>query len=202
MAHAGFHVGTFLLLVAAACLLVATISAPTIHSISFLKITGGGADTTLGALGSCVGDACSGSHIGYAITRVAGNYHNGGIDNLTRALVLHPIITGIAFIAFFVALTSHCIGFLFASLIAAIACALTFVTMIIDFVIFGSVKSHINGNGGGRLASFGPAIWLTLAAFIILFVATFATCIACVTDRRHSRSTTTTSRRYTSRARY
>ena len=54
------HCGSFLLLVAFVLLLVATISAPVIHEISFLNVYDGGSKTTFGVFGYCLNANVSG----------------------------------------------------------------------------------------------------------------------------------------------
>jgi len=145
-AHHFFHIGTFLLLVASILLLISTISAPVINSISFLKVHTPAGRETFGALGYCTtSNTCSKSHIGYDIAAIISSssgttYKNGALENLTKALVLHPVATGVAFIAFLIAAGSHCVGFLFASIIAAIAWVITLVLVVIDFSLFGAAK--------------------------------------------------------------
>lgn len=61
--------------------------------------------------------------------------------------------------------------------------------MALDFAIFGPVKNAVNSSGSGAVATYSTGIWLTLAATIILFFASIATCFACVTERRTKRTT-------------
>jgi len=201
-AHHFFHIGTFLLLVASILLLISTISAPVINSISFLKVHTPAGRETFGALGYCTtSNTCSKSHIGYDIAAIISSssgttYKNGALENLTKALVLHPVATGVAFIAFLIAAGSHCVGFLFASIIAAIAWVITLVLVVIDFSLFGAAKVHINNDIPNASASYGVAVWLTLAAFVVLFFATITTCFACFTDRRSRTSRSSKTSRY------
>ena len=58
--------------------------------------------------------------------------------------------------------------------------------MIIDFVMFGIIRHEINDNTSGT-ADFKNAIWLTLAATVILFFASFASCFECCAGRRRTR---------------
>lgn len=64
------------------------------------------------------------------------------VHNLSRALILHPIAAGVAFLSFLTALASHRIGFLFSSLIAMVATVITLVALIIDFVNFEVNSNH------------------------------------------------------------
>src|ERR1700733_2362838 len=96
-------------------------------------------------LSRVVRNACSGKNIGYDIIRVVEEFDSvksssgtaTTVKNLSRAFIIHPIAAGVAFLSFVTALASHRIGFLFASLIAMVATAFTFIVLIIDWVAFG-----------------------------------------------------------------
>lgn len=189
-----------------------SVSAPVIDHISFLDITTGSSKATFGVFGYCsniiVGtvhplhdehwltfhqgsDTCSQRQIGYDIADVTGNltdytYVNNSLENVTKAFILHPIACGIAFLSFLIALCSDRLGFLFAAFIALLAFIVSLVAMIIDFVVFGLVKHEINKNTSAD-ADFAAAIWLVLAATIILFFSTFVVCFSCCTNRRRVR---------------
>jgi len=148
-------------------------------------------------------NACSGRSIGYDIMGVVEQLDSvksssgtaTTVKNLSRALILHPIAAGVAFLSFLTALASHRIGFLFASLIAMVATAITFIVMIIDWVAFGTVHRHVNGSDGpGRGANYSSAIWLVTASFIVLILGSLTVCCGCITDRR--RRGHNTGRRY------
>ncbi|WWD22633.1 hypothetical protein CI109_107126 [Kwoniella shandongensis] len=195
MALGPIHCGSFLLLAATVLLLVSTISAPVIDNISFLNITQNRAKATLGVFGYCSNinsnnHGCTPSQLGYDIASVSTitgwDYQNGHLETLTKALILHPIATGLAFLSFLIALCSDRLGFLFASLIALLAFIVSLAALVIDFVLFGIIKHEINDNTSAQ-ASFGTAIWLTLAATIVLFFSTFVVCFSCCTNRRRSR---------------
>ncbi|OWZ26302.1 hypothetical protein C356_07027 [Cryptococcus neoformans c45] len=195
MGFGPIHCGSFLLLSAAVLLLVATISAPVIGQISFLDITTESSKATFGVFGYCsniIGsDTCSERQIGYNIADVTGNltdytYVNDSLANVTKAFILHPIACGIAFLSFLIALCSDHLGFLFAAFIALLAFIVSLVAMIIDFIVFGIVKHEINEHTSAS-ADFASAIWLVLAATIILFFSTFVVCFSCCTNRRRMR---------------
>ena len=161
-----------------------------------------------------ISNSCSGRSTGYDMMRVVEDLDGvrsssgtaSAVHNLSRALILHPIACGIAFLSFLTALASHTIGFLFASLIAMIATVITLIAMIIDWVNFGvslppcsfpfrmddqmtsfqqTVRHHVNGsNGPGHGASFASAIWLVTASFVILALGSLTVCCGCFTDRR------------------
>jgi hypothetical protein len=129
-------------------------------------------------------DTCTGTHVGYDLSRVGGAiggvlYSNASADRATKGLILHPIACGLAFIAQIVALASVQFGFLFASLIVFLAFLVSLVCMVLNFAIFGIVRNHINSNVAGAPAHFGNATWLVLAATISLLIATLFTLFAC-----------------------
>lgn len=113
-------------------------------------------------------------------------YVNDSLANVTKAFILHPIACGIAFLSFLIALCSDHLGFLFAAFIALLAFIVSLVAMIIDFIVFGIVKHEINEHTSAS-ADFAAAIWLVLAATIILFFSTFVVCFSCCTNRRRMR---------------
>ncbi|KAJ6630162.1 hypothetical protein B0H10DRAFT_1985252 [Mycena sp. CBHHK59/15] len=212
------HVGTFLIFSAMVLLIVASISAPTVAKIDFLHVAvANGSSVNFGSLGFCItmadGNSCTPIGVGYKIANEISalgiepfsSVKAGSLHGLTEALILHQIAAGAAGIAFLLAACSHRLGYLFASAVAFIAFLISLVALIIDFIIFGvrlfcrssapeifldvppqSVKSHVNGNGGS--ATFGNAIWFVLAATVVLFFASIATCFACITARGHRRS--------------
>ncbi|WRT63155.1 uncharacterized protein IL334_000058 [Kwoniella shivajii] len=201
---AGIQCGSFLLFAAFALLLVSTISAPVFRQISFLEVTSGSQKLAFGVFGYCTnvngaGDhGCSARQLGYDIASVSGEvsdwtYVNDNLEHITKALVLHPVATGLAFIAFIIAFFADHIGFIFAALIAFLAFLVSLAAMIIDFVMFGIIKHEINDNTSAT-ASFDKAIWLTLAATVILFFSSFIVCFETCTHRRNRNRTTTTSR--------
>ena len=153
----------FLIFAASILLLITTITAPVINSLSLLRVqlaspsgaanglaTGSGYTTiSYGTFGYCLlggsnGDFCTARHIGYKATDIASALEGTSFDSaatnvangLTSAMVLHPIACGVAFLAFLVALGAGVIGSLAGFLIAAVAWALTLVVMAIDFTLF------------------------------------------------------------------
>jgi hypothetical protein len=99
------------------------------------------------------------------------------------------LTSGLAFIAFLIALFSDRIGYLFSSFVALLAFLVSLVAMAIDFAIFTIVRNQVNNNSnlGNISANFGNAIWLTVAATVILFFSTFVVCFSCCTARRKER---------------
>jgi hypothetical protein len=208
------HLGTFLLFAAAILLLVTTISAPVIGDIAILKVMLTNrtdirnSSVTFGTFGYCVldvapiatdQDQCFPKHIGYDPAEIMSVIDHTTFDKaatdttkaLTRVMILHPVACGLAFIAFFLALGAGFFGAIFASLVAAVAWLVTLVVMVIDFVLFGIIKRHVNHDGSGSNAYFSVGMWTILAAMIVLFFATFIVLFTCFSSRMHRQNGTT-----------
>ncbi|PWN52192.1 pali-domain-containing protein [Violaceomyces palustris] len=178
--------GTLLVLIAAVLLGIVTISTPIIKSVYFLKATVGGSGSqngqvaTFGALGYCIGDTCSNPTLGYefnpnellGITLISAKYTQVVIKGLTYTLILHPVALAISLVAFVFGLISHCremsrncMGTCFAG-IGGFFAALAFG---LDLALFIIAKKRIDSVSGAS-ATLGMAIWMTLAAWILLFL--------------------------------
>jgi hypothetical protein len=107
-------------------------------------------------------------------------------DALTRVMILHPIACGLAFIAFLLAIGSGFFGTFFASLVSAVTFIITLVVLATDFVAFGIIKNAVNNDGTGSHAYYSVGMWTLLAAFIVLFFATFIVFFSCFTAGRHN----------------
>ncbi|KAK4503423.1 hypothetical protein PRZ48_004338 [Zasmidium cellare] len=113
-------------------------------------------------------------------------------DKLTRAMVLHPVASGTAFIAAFVAMASGFAGSLIGGLIACLAWLFTVVVVGIDFTIFGIVKQRLDAYKKDHdqvmiEGNFAPAIWCVVAAFVFLTVGTPIVLYTCFAVRRAKR---------------
>jgi len=203
------YIGVAFLLIAAILLLITTISAPVIGDIGILKVTLTNSSdirhssVTFGTFGHCILDVapktsdqdyCYPKTIGYKPAEIMATIDGveSGIvgthvaDSLTNAFILHPIACGLAFIAALCAL-GGAIGSLIGSFIAVIAWILTLVVMVIDFVVFGIIKNHVNSDGKGSHAFYSIGMWTCLAAFILLFLGTVIVFFTCCTRRRRER---------------
>ncbi|KAI2467407.1 pali-domain-containing protein [Annulohypoxylon bovei var. microspora] len=214
MARTGFlhHIGTFLLFAATVLLIITDISAPVVSSISMLKIdlSNGGSSfndrspsITFGTFGYCVRDTmasgqdfCSQSEVGYdPVSIVEENvtglsFSDAATDSakaLTRVMILHPIATGLVFIAFLFAAGAGVVGSFLGSLVALLAFLVTLVALICDFVAFAIVKNEINNADNGSSATWGAATWTILASAICSFLATFVVFFTCCSARMHRR---------------
>jgi len=214
MANTGIfhHVGTFFLFAAAILLLITTISAPVINDIAILKVMLTNksdirnSSVTFGTFGHCILDVapvetdqdyCTKKTIGYNPAEIM-----AGIDNtdfktasedtskaLTRVMILHPIACGLAFIAFLLALGAGFCGSILAASVSAITWIITVVVMATDFVAFGLIKNHVNGDGSGSHAYYSVGMWTILAAMILLFFGTFIVLFTCFSSRMHRQHT-------------
>lgn len=93
----------------------------------------------------------------------------------------------LSFIAFVIALFSDRFGFLFASVIAFLAFIASLIALILDFVVMTIVRNRVNDFPDNTSASYGVAIWLTLAATILLFFSSFVVCFGMCSSRRNKR---------------
>jgi len=206
-------IGTILILFSTILLLVTTISAPVIGDIAILKVMLTNqthirhSSVTFGTFGHCVLDVapvtsdqdyCYPKVIGYKpaniMSQIDGtSFSLVGTDTantLTTAFILHPIACALAFIAAICAIGGF-IGSLVATFFAVIAWALTLVVMVIDFVVFGIIKNHVNKDGSGSHAYYSIGMWTCLAAMVLLFIGTilvFFTCCTHSRNRRHSKT--------------
>ncbi|KAI4155752.1 MAG: hypothetical protein LQ340_000772 [Diploschistes diacapsis] len=194
--------GVLLILAASICLLVTTISAPVVNSISILRVdTHNGSSVTFGTFGYCVinsqqgGDYCSGRSIGYRPAQEMGNVEGTGFseagadtaNGLTNVMVLHPIACGVAFIAFLVSLGAGVIGSLIGAVITFIAWIITLVVLITDLVGFAIVRNDVNGDGQNSRAYYGSGLWTLVAAFVLLFLGMFILLFTCFSARRQKK---------------
>jgi hypothetical protein len=88
-----------------------------------------------------------------------------------------------------VATLSERFGYLFSSLLCFLAFIVSLVAMAIDFGLFVAARNHVNNNGSllGASASLGNAVWMTLAATVSLFIASFVVCFGVCSGRRKDR---------------
>jgi hypothetical protein len=91
---------------------------------------------------------------------------------ITYALVLHIVAFGLAAISAIFGLLAHIREMsmtCFSSCIAGFAAAIALLAFIFDIALFYIARARLNSVNGGS-ASMGNAIWLTLAAWILLFL--------------------------------
>ncbi|KAF8506555.1 pali-domain-containing protein [Russula emetica] len=178
--------GFIVTLIATILLAIVSFSVPWFKSVFFLKaslaVEGINGSVTFGVLGYCYqlnnGTTCSKASVGYQldIDQLVGNKTNIQIPQvvvkwITYALVLHIVALVLAAISSFFGLLAHVREFSmsgFSSCISGLGAAIALLAFIFDLVFFFLVKSRINDVKGGS-ATMGSAIWLTFAAWVLLF---------------------------------
>ncbi|WVQ82826.1 hypothetical protein IAT38_004958 [Cryptococcus sp. DSM 104549] len=194
MAFNPVYIGSFFILVAAVLLLLSSISAPVIHTLSFLDIQNGKQKSTYGAFGYCTNvvgsDSCSSAALGYDIVKISGkaaqhSYTSDSLEGLTSVLVLHPAGCALSFLAFFLSMCTNRFGLILSSFLTTLAFLASLVVMVIDFALFAIVRNEINSTSSKNVsASFGVAIWFTLGATLALMFAGLMLGWGCCAGRR------------------
>ncbi|KAI0066414.1 pali-domain-containing protein [Artomyces pyxidatus] len=178
--------GFLVTLVATGLLAVVSFSVPWFKSIFFLKaslaVEGINGSVTFGTLGYCLelpnGTTCSKPSVGYElnINQLVGDNTKIQIPQvvvkwITYTLVLHIVALVLAGISAIFGLLAHvrelsmtCCS----TCVSGFGAAIALLAFIFDLAFFFIAKSRINAVKGGS-AVMGNAIWLTLAAWILLF---------------------------------
>ncbi|GAA5976688.1 hypothetical protein JCM5350_006721 [Sporobolomyces pararoseus] len=159
----------------------ATVGAPiSVGSIISTTLT---SDIKLGVFGYCYNiengqDMCSATQLGYElppiiaeIASVTGTIDQGTQDTIravTKAFVLHPIATGIAFLAFLIAACSDRIGFLCASFVTLFTFLVTAACVVLDIVFFYVVRRYVEDHYDVTVdINYSTGTWLTVAALAL-----------------------------------
>lgn len=137
-------------------------------------------------------DACTGRHIGYEPAALMARVDDTGYDAIsggtsdafTRIMILHPIACGVAFIAFLLSIGAGIVGSLAGALAAFVAWILTIIVLATDFTLFGVVRNHVNHDKTNSKASFGSAIWMLVASFMMLGMGMAILLLTCCRARR------------------
>ncbi|KUI61354.1 pH-response regulator protein palI/prr-5 [Cytospora mali] len=210
MAVTGFfhHIGTFLLLVSTILLIITTISSPVVNDIGILKVTLSNAtsehysEVSFGTFGYCFlntaddnRDYCSHHKVGYRPANIMtgiedtsfSDYSRDVTHVLTKVMILHPIATGIAFIAFVLALGSGFFGSLLAAFTSLLAFVVTVVALICDFVLFSIIRDNVNHDGSGSHAAYSAGIWTILVAAVCSLLGAIIVFFTCCSARLHRR---------------
>ena len=205
------HVGTFLLLVATALLLVTTITSPVVNDMSIMRVqlsnrtSAHRSAVSFGTFGYCVlnvksgsnddDDWCTGSHIGYdplaELARGEPTSYNAAqsasVRTLSHVMVLHPIAVALSFIAFLLAIGSGFIGAIFAASVSLLAFLVTVVVLATDITMFSLVRNKVNDMNDGRNVQWGTGFWTLVAGMVVLFIATVVVLATCCSSRLHER---------------
>ncbi|THH10212.1 hypothetical protein EW146_g8443 [Bondarzewia mesenterica] len=180
--------GFLVTLLATILLAVVSFSVPWFKSVYFLKaslsVENINGSITFGVLGYCMqlpnGTTCSKASVGYQldINALVGNNTSINIPQvavkwITYALVLHIVALILAAGSALFGLLAHVRELsmtCFSTCISGFGAAIALLAFIFDLAFFFIAKSRINSVKGGS-ASMGNAIWLTLAAWLLLFFA-------------------------------
>ncbi|KAJ6520403.1 SUR7/PalI family-domain-containing protein [Mycena sanguinolenta] len=195
--------GFILTTLATGLLAVVSFCVPYFKSVFFLKAdisqSGIPATITFGTLGYCVElsgvTTCSKPTVGYEldINSLVGNNLPVDIPNvvvkwLTYVLVLHIVALALAAASAVFGLLAHIREMAMtccSTCISGFAAAVALLAFIFDLALFFVAKARINAVGS---ASIGNAIWLTLAAWILLFFSgCFYTLGRCCISKRQKR---------------
>ncbi|KAJ7685088.1 pali-domain-containing protein [Mycena polygramma] len=129
---------------------------------------------------------CSKQHLGYTLdSGVANALHISNFENfisktLTGALALHLVAAVLTFVTLLISLFALHRGSngtsRLPSLLAlgpgVLAAILTTIAFLIDAILVGTVKSHVHKDTDGTVTlNWGNAVWLTLVAAILLWIA-------------------------------
>ncbi|RDB21279.1 hypothetical protein Hypma_011514 [Hypsizygus marmoreus] len=208
-----------LIFVAFLLLLLVSLSAPIIKSIFLFRLTanigssllntGASGSVAFGVWGYCISAIdisivgidhsttarCSSTRLGYTFDQtVADALHADDLQNLisrttTGALVLHPIVAALIFIAFLASLFALRRGTFTSRIPAILAFALvaipTTVVFLIDLIFVALVRHKVRdvSNGGVDLV-WGNAVWMTLGATVALWLAMVSSCAGVCFGRR------------------
>ncbi|KAJ1301472.1 hypothetical protein OPQ81_008729 [Rhizoctonia solani] len=178
--------GFLFTLAATGLLAVVSFSVPWFKSVYFLRAaitqSGVSGSVTFGVLGYCLDFnnqvSCSKPSVGWEFNpnELLGNDLPIQIPNvvvkwITYTLVLHIVALGLAGVAAVFGLLAHVREMTmscFSSCISGTGAAVALIAFIFDLVLFFAVRARVNSVQGGS-ASIGNALWMTLAAWALLF---------------------------------
>lgn len=139
-------------------------------------------------------DYCTDSQVGYNATQVLSNVDSTEFSDsvrkstnaLTKVMILHPIVLGMSFLSFLLALGAGVLGSFLAAMVSLLTFLVTLVALIIDFVLFAVVKEHVNQSQydqAGSHAEYGIAIWTILAAAACSLLGAIIVFFTCCSQR-------------------
>lgn len=105
---------------------------------------------------------------------------------LTKVMILHPIVLGMSFLSFLLALGAGVLGSFLAAMVSLLTFLVTLVALVIDFVLFAVVKEHINEtkyDQAGSYAQYGIGIWTILAASVCSLLGAIIVFFTCCSQR-------------------
>ncbi|KAJ7489811.1 pali-domain-containing protein [Mycena galericulata] len=161
-----------------------------------------GIDTSIIGINHDTAAECSKTHLGYTFdSTVAKALHVSGFENLiskslTAVLALHPVVAALTFVTLLISLfmlrrgsngTSR-LPSLLALIMGLLTAVLTTVVFLIDVILVAVVRSHVHKDTDGALTlTWGNAVWMTLVATILLWIANVGACAGvCGGNRRRT----------------
>lgn len=190
-----FSVCSFILLI------MITVSTPMWNSVYFLRLVSGpneplplpsNAVVTWGVFGY----THSAPQLGYSPAQWSGTgikdptVDDESLRGITYALILHPIAAFFGVIAFGFSLIGLCsrAGAVFGTFASGLMTLLVMVAFIVDMVLFSILKARlVDPPYNDRQTSYGPAIWMTLAAFIASAITLASTAYTTFSHHRYPR---------------
>ncbi|KAJ7710011.1 actin cortical patch SUR7/pH-response regulator pali [Mycena rosella] len=187
--------------------LSAQASSSLLHSSASVSFRGGvfgwctsGADVSLvSIINENTPAECSKPHLGYSFdSTVATALHVDKFENLiskslTAALALHPLVVALTFVTLLISLfmlrrgsngTSR-LPSLLALIMGVLTASLTTIVFIIDVALVALVRKHVHNDTDGVLTlNWGNAVWLTLTAAILLWIANVGSIAGCLGGNR------------------
>lgn len=101
-------------------------------------------------------------------------------------MVLHPVATVLAFIAFLLAIGRGTALNFMSSILSGLTFIVTLVVLATDFAGWSIVHRAVNNSD--NTASYGPAIWCVLGALIATFLSTILIFLTCCAGRRKNKN--------------
>ncbi|KAJ7740708.1 pali-domain-containing protein [Mycena maculata] len=161
-----------------------------------------GVDVSIAIIHDDTSAECSKAHLGYTFpSAFASALKISGFENLisrtlTGVLALHPLVVALTFVTLLISLfmlrrgsngTSR-LPSLVALIIGLITAVLTTAVFLIDVILVAVVRKHVHNDTEGALTlSWGNAVWMTLVAAILLWIANVGACAGvCGGNRRRT----------------
>ncbi|KDQ52443.1 hypothetical protein JAAARDRAFT_162894 [Jaapia argillacea MUCL 33604] len=219
MAYRTFCIpGVFFIFSAFVLMFITSISLPYLTGVDFVRVhfNGGGAGAGSGT-GSAVSQlrfgiwaycfneipsgnrVCSPSGHAYSVSILSPTQNNTNViigPSWTRGLAIHPVATGVIFIALLLSFSTHITVTLIASLVAFLAALLTLIAFACDIALYAYVKHQVGKLPGVSESTItGPGFWLTFVSFLLLLLAGCTVCFGRRRDRMAGATSYSTTKR-------
>ncbi|EIW56840.1 uncharacterized protein TRAVEDRAFT_151472 [Trametes versicolor FP-101664 SS1] len=210
--------GIVFLLCAFVLLFLVSISLPFLTALDFARVNFKDGSPTVGSDSNVVDQirfgtwancwyeasgtrACSAAHNAYTTT-LYDSQRQGFVTigpSWTRGLAVHPVATGVTFVALLLSFSTHVTFTLLASLTAFLAATITLVAFAIDIALYVFVKHEVGKLAGvSANTDTAPGFWLTFVSFILLCLAGCTVCLG----RRRARTEGATTYNYSWKDRF